>query len=322
MGLTFWVLFRIRPLSGTEIKQRRLSGRRQISTSGRKLIDGTPFGRSFLRPAPDRPNLAIPPRKRRRIGQAEADDSITVEVGSETDDSYSDGGEDESDDANSEESAEVTDRRLDPAKKISGTNYEERDEEVEEGGEYDNPLMDYYYDEAGGQESKYGAETSEKIIGGSDSCSEEEGGSGVGNKGGSKDEEGIQKEAGHSPTTILGADIALSDSSEDEDFDPDAFQSDGSESDGKEEEQELVVENPRPVTIFGMGIDLSDQSDDEDFDPRKVVLGIESSDDDEESESGYTGQDTSSSEGEEEEEEEGSGSEEESEEEVVFRPKR
>ncbi|KAI5843985.1 hypothetical protein DFP73DRAFT_73094 [Morchella snyderi] len=57
----------IRPLSSHEIKQRRLSGRRQISASGRKLIDGTPFGRTFLRPAPDRPALTARPAKRRRI---------------------------------------------------------------------------------------------------------------------------------------------------------------------------------------------------------------------------------------------------------------
>ena len=43
-----------------------MSGRHQISTDGRHLIDGVSFGRPFLRRA-DRPSIRIPPRKRIRL---------------------------------------------------------------------------------------------------------------------------------------------------------------------------------------------------------------------------------------------------------------
>ncbi|KAL7276440.1 hypothetical protein RUND412_000579 [Rhizina undulata] len=69
----------IRPLSGTEIRGRKRSGRRQISIYGRKLIDGTPLGRTMIKPAPDRPPI-IPPRKRLKIGNGEVDDSVVVEA--------------------------------------------------------------------------------------------------------------------------------------------------------------------------------------------------------------------------------------------------
>ena len=61
---------RIRPLDGHEIRERRRIGRRQISTAGRKLVDGVPFGRSFLglRRASDRPQVGIPELGRRRLG--------------------------------------------------------------------------------------------------------------------------------------------------------------------------------------------------------------------------------------------------------------
>ncbi|RPB25235.1 hypothetical protein L211DRAFT_867235, partial [Terfezia boudieri ATCC MYA-4762] len=60
----------IRPLDGHEIRERRRIGRRQISTTGRKLVDGVPFGRTFLglRKASDRPQVGIlEPGKRRRL---------------------------------------------------------------------------------------------------------------------------------------------------------------------------------------------------------------------------------------------------------------
>ena len=51
-----------RPLKGHEIRERRRVGRRQISTAGRKLVDGVPFGRTFfgLRRARDRPQVETP----------------------------------------------------------------------------------------------------------------------------------------------------------------------------------------------------------------------------------------------------------------------
>ncbi|EED12650.1 conserved hypothetical protein [Talaromyces stipitatus ATCC 10500] len=57
----------IRSLSVDDIRARRLSGRLQVSTDGRRLIDGVPFGRPYLqRSYSSRPPIRIPPRKRRR----------------------------------------------------------------------------------------------------------------------------------------------------------------------------------------------------------------------------------------------------------------
>lgn len=57
----------IRALQTSDLRARRLSGRHQISVDGRHLIDGVPFGRSFLkRSTSSRPAIVIPPRKRRR----------------------------------------------------------------------------------------------------------------------------------------------------------------------------------------------------------------------------------------------------------------
>ncbi|KAK0717394.1 hypothetical protein B0T26DRAFT_296054 [Lasiosphaeria miniovina] len=57
----------IRPLVTEDRKKRLLSGRHQISTDGRHLIDGVPFGRPRLKAPRDRPPVDIPPLKRRRI---------------------------------------------------------------------------------------------------------------------------------------------------------------------------------------------------------------------------------------------------------------
>ena len=56
----------IRPLQTTDLRYRRISGRHQISSDGKHLIDGVAFGRPFLRRA-DRPAIRIPPRKRIRF---------------------------------------------------------------------------------------------------------------------------------------------------------------------------------------------------------------------------------------------------------------
>ena len=56
----------IRALQTSDLRIRKFSGRHQISSDGKHLIDGVAFGRPFLRRA-DRPAVRIPPRKRRRI---------------------------------------------------------------------------------------------------------------------------------------------------------------------------------------------------------------------------------------------------------------
>jgi hypothetical protein len=56
-----------------EVRARTLTGRDQISDAGQHLIDGIPFGRPYLR-QPNRPAVRIPPRKRRRQDEGEAED--------------------------------------------------------------------------------------------------------------------------------------------------------------------------------------------------------------------------------------------------------
>ncbi|KAL8671264.1 MAG: hypothetical protein Q9168_004233 [Polycauliona sp. 1 TL-2023] len=63
----------IRPLSTSDLRCRRISGRDQISSDGRHLTDGVAFGRPLLR-RPVRPGVHIPPRKRRRLTYDEDDE--------------------------------------------------------------------------------------------------------------------------------------------------------------------------------------------------------------------------------------------------------
>ena len=64
--------YSIRPLLTHDLKVRRISGRRQISSDGKHLMDGLAFGRPLLKKPVDRPAVKIPPRKRQRL----ADDDL------------------------------------------------------------------------------------------------------------------------------------------------------------------------------------------------------------------------------------------------------
>ncbi|KAH8599449.1 hypothetical protein B0O99DRAFT_613931 [Bisporella sp. PMI_857] len=64
----------IRPLLTQDLKIRRISGRHQISADGKHLVDGLAFGRPLLRRVADRPEVTIPPRKRRKVTYNEAED--------------------------------------------------------------------------------------------------------------------------------------------------------------------------------------------------------------------------------------------------------
>lgn len=84
-GIDFFLTgSRIRALQLADLRARRLSGRHQISTDGRHLIDGVPFGRPFVkRSVSSRPGITIPPRKKRRTlhsgwtgGMAHDDDDV------------------------------------------------------------------------------------------------------------------------------------------------------------------------------------------------------------------------------------------------------
>ncbi|KAI0871513.1 hypothetical protein GGS24DRAFT_471291 [Hypoxylon argillaceum] len=64
----------IRALERDDRRRRRISGRFQISSDGRHLIDGVPFGRPPLRTPTGRPITHIPPRKRARLTFTQQDD--------------------------------------------------------------------------------------------------------------------------------------------------------------------------------------------------------------------------------------------------------
>lgn len=66
----------IRPLFSEDVKKRRLSGRYQISSDGKHLIDGVAFGRQRLKVPRNRPSIHISPRKRRRITYDETPTSL------------------------------------------------------------------------------------------------------------------------------------------------------------------------------------------------------------------------------------------------------
>ncbi|KAI1207165.1 uncharacterized protein F4807DRAFT_435928 [Annulohypoxylon truncatum] len=63
----------IRALDRDDNKQRRISGRYRISSDGRHLIDGIPFGRRRLKASSSRPPAALPPRKRARLAYDQED---------------------------------------------------------------------------------------------------------------------------------------------------------------------------------------------------------------------------------------------------------
>ncbi|KAJ5175618.1 uncharacterized protein N7482_001495 [Penicillium canariense] len=57
----------IRALQLADLRARRLCGRHQITSDGKHLIDGVPFGMPFFnRTSSNRPAITIPPRKKRR----------------------------------------------------------------------------------------------------------------------------------------------------------------------------------------------------------------------------------------------------------------
>ncbi|CAK7234082.1 hypothetical protein SEUCBS140593_008818 [Sporothrix eucalyptigena] len=53
----------IRPLSSEDLKKRLIGGRHQISSDGKRLVDGVPFGRPLLKRPRGRPAVTIAPRK-------------------------------------------------------------------------------------------------------------------------------------------------------------------------------------------------------------------------------------------------------------------
>ncbi len=95
----------IKPLQWVDVRSRSLTGRNQISSDGRHLVDGVPFGRPCLR-NPVRPELRIPPRKRRRLSEDdEGGPLMLTENGEELDEDEDDEDEDEDFEAEDSEDA-------------------------------------------------------------------------------------------------------------------------------------------------------------------------------------------------------------------------
>ncbi|KAF1985572.1 hypothetical protein K402DRAFT_421863 [Aulographum hederae CBS 113979] len=74
----------IRYLQTKDVRERRLSGREQITHDGRHIMDGVPFGKPLLR-QPSRPHVHIPVLKRKRIEYEEDDDATFDQEGQEMD---------------------------------------------------------------------------------------------------------------------------------------------------------------------------------------------------------------------------------------------
>lgn len=76
----------IRALDQDDHRRRRTSGRLQISSDGRHLVDGVPFGRPRLRAPTGRPAIHIPPRKRARLTYTQQDgEALDPWLGAERD---------------------------------------------------------------------------------------------------------------------------------------------------------------------------------------------------------------------------------------------
>ncbi|TPX06691.1 uncharacterized protein E0L32_002187 [Thyridium curvatum] len=73
----------IRPLLTDDIKRRRVSGRLQITSDGKHLIDGVPFGRPLLKRARRRPPVRIEPRKRARLTYGDDEEEDDQDEGEE-----------------------------------------------------------------------------------------------------------------------------------------------------------------------------------------------------------------------------------------------
>ncbi|KAK3713344.1 hypothetical protein LTR37_008536 [Vermiconidia calcicola] len=91
----------IKALQYVEVRARTLTGRDQITSDGRHLMDGVPFGKPCLR-APVRPEVRIPPRKRRKLDEDDTAPLMLMEHGEGLDDGEED--EDEDEDFEMEES--------------------------------------------------------------------------------------------------------------------------------------------------------------------------------------------------------------------------
>ncbi|KAJ3577422.1 hypothetical protein NPX13_g3144 [Xylaria arbuscula] len=138
----------IRALERDDHFRRRISGRNQISSDGRHLIDGIPFGQPRLRTATTRPNIYIPPLKRARLAYtlggelndlggdtAVEDDAPLLLTNGESRDEL-DGTDSDADDA------DFTLSDVESSASTDGSSHGDRDEEEEEEEEEEDSSDD------------------------------------------------------------------------------------------------------------------------------------------------------------------------------------
>lgn len=143
----------IKPLQYVDVRSRTFTGRDQIAPDGRHLMDGVPFGKPQLK-APVRPEIRIPPRKKRKLNalqdqhEIEPDEKgaplMLTENGEKMDDEDDD--EDDDGDFEADDSASSSDGGEDSSSEdssdsdsASGSESDSEDDETWEGVSTSDP---------------------------------------------------------------------------------------------------------------------------------------------------------------------------------------
>ncbi|KXJ87780.1 hypothetical protein Micbo1qcDRAFT_197754 [Microdochium bolleyi] len=130
----------IRPLQTDDIRRRRISGRYQISSDGKHLVDGVAFGRPLLRAPTSRPAIFIPPRKRRRLLQNNEDDDEAQDGAENTQMLLLTNGEDAVDDRDYVDAGAELEADFSPSGSDSDSG--EGDDEMDEDEDLDDELQE------------------------------------------------------------------------------------------------------------------------------------------------------------------------------------
>ncbi|KAK3701621.1 hypothetical protein LTR37_015372 [Vermiconidia calcicola] len=136
----------IKALQYVEVRARTLTGRDQITSDGRHLMDGVPFGKPCLR-SPVRPEVRIPPRKRRKLDDDDDTAPLTLmEHGEGLEDEEDDEDEDfemeeserdESSDDSSSEAESDRDHTSDSDTSDSSSSESSSDDTSDDGSEWE-----------------------------------------------------------------------------------------------------------------------------------------------------------------------------------------
>ncbi|ESZ94447.1 hypothetical protein SBOR_5165 [Sclerotinia borealis F-4128] len=200
----------IRPLLTHDLRVRRISGRHQISSDGRHLVDGVAFGRPMLKRPVNRPAINIPPRKRPRI---------TIDENDEDDD------EDDEEDEEDEDSSTEDLGNSEPVKRVSFLSNLDEDEDEDEDDEDDDDF------EPGGDDNEDEEQSDEEFEEHSDEKIEDAGNRQLVLHADFEDDDEESEEEVENTSSrqlVIHADFEDDDEEDDEDFEP-----------GIEEEEEL-----------------------------------------------------------------------------------